>query len=518
MARFGMHQRRRRATAVVGAALVMLSVTSAVAGPSVEWVSSEQPLPDSCPLGDAQVGADLEPSVRTNPTNPKNLIVAWQRDRSRDYGGSRTFGVATSFDGAKTWSSSTVPGFGCLSTEDQKVTDSWVSFGPDGTAYLIGLNFQIDRGYGVVPRDVAPATTDDPSHVIVSTSTDGGRSWSPVRDVARGVSFDKPTITADPYRAGTAYATWMQYEFYACNVQCGLASAMMYSRTDDGGLTWSPSRPIATSVAPIETVQPAEIAVLPDGTLVALHTFFDYAYDTVGNAQRCFDDAAAKTTCGRWTVRSQTSTDGGLTWSLPLAVAGGPALDPVSEPDAGPDGGHATVRTSGGWVIIGVATHRSHVYIAWINRYFETPPDDGRVAEVGVAGSGDGGRSWEIKPALPLRADAFTPSIDVADNGVVAVTWYDVESDRPGDSQFSADLRAATSSDDGLTWTRRHVAGPFDLRQAAQSSNLGGPWVFVGDYNGLTHTKNQFVAAFTMSGLPSVSGPSDIFTARFPAG
>jgi hypothetical protein len=59
---------------------------------------------------------------------------------------------------------------------------------------------------------------------------DGGASWSsPALLDAGGHGFnDKPSITADPTRPGTAYAVWT------------LEGAAFMSRTRDAGASWSP--------------------------------------------------------------------------------------------------------------------------------------------------------------------------------------------------------------------------------------------------------------------------------------
>ena len=72
--------------------------------------------------------------------------------------------------------------------------------------------------------------------VVVNHSSDGGMTWSAPVVVAPKCACsqfnDKPAVTADPAAAGTAYVVWTRD-----------ARAGWFSRTNDGGTTWSrPSR------------------------------------------------------------------------------------------------------------------------------------------------------------------------------------------------------------------------------------------------------------------------------------
>jgi hypothetical protein len=119
--------------------------------------------------------------------------------------------------------------------------------------------------------------------MVVARSVNGGRTWSPpavimrspAQDrVARSLFHDKNTLTADPHQPRFVYATWTVF-------RSGISS-VVFSRSTDGGLTWSPAVPIATmgSVARAEKAlfrQGAQIVVLPDGTLI--NAFFRTLFD-----------------------------------------------------------------------------------------------------------------------------------------------------------------------------------------------------------------------------------------------
>lgn len=505
---------------LVGGSLVLAATTvqpvTAVGDRRVVRVSGSVELPARCAHDDAQQRSEVEPRVAANPTDKKNLVAVWQQDRMRSSGGAKATGVAASFDGGKSWTASAMPGFGCLDSLDTKGSDPWVSFGPDGKAYVSALVGQDDHG--------ALKASDDPYGVVVATSTDKGTTWStPVR-AASGVSFDKPTITADPYRAGTAYLTWSQFTWFTCPTGfCNPVTATMHARTDDGGLSWSAPRVVAVSPLPFEQMGNPEISVLPDGTLVAMHVTFEYSDDVPGNVEPCLGAPGVgpqNEVCGRWTIRSQTSTDGGLRWSAPLTVASGLWQDAVSDPRADESGTHRGVRASWGWYPFTQAAGRDGtVYAAWFNRQFDTVPVDGHRAELLLAKSSDGGRSWTVDTAMTFANDVFVPTIDVTDRGVIGVSWYDIAPDQSPDDPWSTTVWFGSSTDGGSTWQRRQLAGPFDIRIAPIGGNFAQQTYFLGDYEGLTHTDSHFVAVFAQTVESTMSGrETDIFAVRLPAG
>lgn len=502
--------------ALVGGSLMLAATTlqpaTAKDDRSVVRVSGSVELPARCAHEDAQQGSEVEPRVAANPTDRKNLVAVWQQDRMRSSGGAKATGVAASFDGGKSWTARAMPGFGCLDPLDAKGSDPWVSFGPDGRAYVSALVGQDDHG--------ALRVSDDPNGVVVSTSTDRGRTWSPAVRAASGVSFDKPTITADPYRAGTAYLTWSQFSWYTCVIEfCNPASATMHARTDDGGVTWSAPRVVGVSPIPLEQMGNPEISVLPDGTLVAMHVTFEYSDDVPGNVEPCLGIPGAgpqNEVCGRWTIKSQTSTDGGLRWSAPLTVATGRMQDAISDPRAGDSGG---VRSSWGWYPFTQAAGRDGtVYAAWFNRRFDAAPADGHRSELMLARSSDGGRSWAVDTAMTFANDVFVPTIDVNDRGVIGLSWYDIAPDQSPDDPWATTVWFASSQDGGSTWARRPLAGPFDMRVAPVGGNFAQRTYFVGDYEGLTHVGNHFVAVFAQTVEPTAPDrrEADIFAVRVP--
>ena len=514
--------------ALLGSAVAMLAAlqpATADGEREIVRVSGTGLLPAACAHEDAQPESEVEPRVAANPADRDNLVAVWQQDRHVVAGGARGTGVATSFDGGRSWTPATVPGFGCLGDVDAKASDPWVSFGPDGRAYVSALVWQDDR--------VRPGLGDDPYGVAVATSTDGGTTWSvSVLEVPgtgeppvatgphRGLSWDKPTITADPYRAGTAYLTWSQFAMYTCPAEfCNPTSATVFARTDDGGRSWSPPRLVGASPLPFEQMSNPEIAVLPDGTLVVMHVTFEYHDDVAGNAGPCLE--LTEGLCGVQTIRSQASTDGGASWSAPTVVASGRFPAEITDPEPAP-GAPTMVRASWGWYpFTQAAGPGGRLYAAWVNRHFATTSaesaDGVPTAEIQLAESDDGGRSWRVRSVMSFAHEVFTPTLAVDDRGTLALTWYDLRGDVEGDAEWSADAWFASSRDGGSTWRPRRLAGPFDLRQSPVTGNLGGDRYFLGDYHGLAHTGNHVVAVFALP-VRAATRQSDIVSVRVPRG
>ncbi|MEA2145787.1 MAG: hypothetical protein QOG59_1374, partial [Solirubrobacteraceae bacterium] len=148
-------------------------------------------------------GKEGEPYVAVNPREPTNRIAVWM-DAAR-----ATDDTAFTTDGGRTWHKSFPRGIdGCTGNHTrpwEASGDPWISFGPDGVAYLSTLTWA---------NFADPPFGDYVSVVHVQTSRDGGRTWSApaLLGAARAVS-DKPMVLADPTHPGVAYEIWRNQAF-----------------------------------------------------------------------------------------------------------------------------------------------------------------------------------------------------------------------------------------------------------------------------------------------------------------
>jgi hypothetical protein len=106
---------------------------------------------------------------------------------------------------------------------------------------------------------------------------------------------------------------------------------------------------------------------------------------------------------------------------------------------------------------------------------------------------------------------AFTPSVDVASDGTVAVTYYDFRNNTPDPSTLPTDAFAVFSHDGGSTFGGevRLTPASFDLDLAPRAGGL-----FLGDYVGLSHAGATFVPFYTQT--VSSSNRTDIFASFVP--
>ncbi|MEI8326757.1 MAG: sialidase family protein [Betaproteobacteria bacterium] len=236
--------------------------------PLSKRVSGDTPVAAACTggstTGSVFVNAEVEPFVVADPHNSGHLIAAWQQDRWTD-GGSRAMVSATSFDGGQSWSRFLHPMSRCgggtraNGGDYARVSDPWVDIGPSGVAYAMALGISGNAGAA------------ETNAMLASRSTDGGVTWSaPATLILDGPAFfnDKNSLTADPIDANFVYAVWDRLN------QSGGGGPTYLARSVDAGISWEPARAIYTPAGGGQTIG-NRIMVLPDGTLVDVFTQID---------------------------------------------------------------------------------------------------------------------------------------------------------------------------------------------------------------------------------------------------
>jgi len=375
----------------------------------------------------SQPGFFNEPSIAVNPKDPQQLVVAWQINAS----------VAYSRDGGGSWSKAedTAP-------KDYRISgDVSVAYGADGAAYLCYIAF--DK-LGTTNYWGHNATRNG---VFVRRSPDGGKSWEKAAHAViehattPGIPFeDEPYIVADttgsPY-SGNLYIGWTEFSLEK--------SVILFSRSTDGGATWSAPIEISTHEGlPRDdngSVEGFTGAVAPDGTF--------YVVWADGN-----------------NIAFASSHDGGKSFAPSRSIVD----------TAPPYFDVAGVERSNGFPQIGLAPQSSPLsasllYVTW---------SDYRNGDVDVfaATSANHGKSWS--PAVRVNSDALHDGIDQffqwlavdPKTGTANVIFYD----RRGDPQNSrTTVTLARSTDGGKTfvnyaWTREPFEGNTD---------------FIGDYTGI---------------------------------
>jgi hypothetical protein len=465
--------------------------------------------------------SEVEPIVAVNPLNSQNLVGGWQQDRWSN-GGSRGLVAGVSVDGGTSWTQVVIPKITRCSGSDaanggdfKRATDPWVTFSPNGHVYFFSLSLDIEAPPGFPGGNGKNA-------LFVSKSTNSGMTWGDpikiIEDTEPRFLDDKQSITADPDNANFVYAVWDRLKLPVGSIinpenviGFGFQGPAFFSRTTDGGQTWEPARAIYNPGANSQTIG-NQIVVLADGTLVDLFNEVLGAKNP-RNATFVFNVSLVR------------STDRGETWTHGQAIRAAQlltraAFDPqgisVRDPETGDP-----VRT--GDIIPQVAADRSPgsqargaLYAVWQDSRFSDFAHD----SIAFAKSTDGGFTWSTPIQINKtptnissgNQQAFTPSIAIAPDGTIGVTYYDFRNNTAAASlltdYFIVHCHPATKSCTSPTdWVETKLTDTsFDMRQAPVARGF-----FTGDYEGLGVAGTKFGAFFSM---PHGTDPASVFFRR----
>jgi hypothetical protein len=130
-----------------------------------------------------------------------------------------------------------------------------------------------------------------------------------------------------------------------------------------------------------------------------------------------------------------------------------------------------------------------------------------------MSSSLDGGLSWSAPVTVNANTamPAFIPSVAVALDGTIGVSYYDFRSNTADPSTLLTDYWLARSGD-GVNWSEVHLDGPFDLATAPNAEGL-----FLGDYESLQAVGTSFVAFFAHTNSGNIANRTDIVSAVSPA-
>jgi len=284
--------------------------------------------------------------------------------------------------------------------------------------------------------------------VVVSRSTDGGLTWGNPVDVGPAVnSSDKNWIVCDSTSTSPFYGNcYVEWD----NPDSG--DEIMMSTSIDGGMTWG----TATTTANRATGIGGQPLVQPNGTVVV-------PIETTG-------------------ISAYTSTNGGASWSAPVRV---------SNIQAHTDEGGIRSGPLPSAAVDGAGT----VYVVWEDCRFRSKCSTNDL----VYSTSTDGAHWTAVTRIPIDAttstvDHFIPGIgiDPATSGAtahVAVHYYYYSKSSCAKSTCQLYVGYISSPNGGSTWNAPlSLAGPMSLGSLPNSQN----GLMVGDY---------IATAFT-SGVP----------------
>ena len=425
------------------AAGVLLTAAGASSRPTVTEVQVNKPLESPFPQNKQN-----EPALAQNPRNPLNLISASNDEVGEPAcagpvanppcgftPGVSVSGFYASQDGGLTWP---CQGIVDLTAEGEfGFGDPGLSFDSRGSAY-----------YSMLAHPLTGP--DDQIDLVVAKSTDGGCSYPTASKVnVDGQPADKPAIAVDTHPKSRfrdrIYVAWTESPR-------GEPDRIVFARSLDGGLTWSPSTTLSTPPRGPSGVVSASVAVAPDGTV-----YVAWLNERGIHA----------------TERLAVSRDGGVTFAIRDA-----AIVALSTDTGGPRPG-ASFRQQPAFPMLAVAKDGT-VYLS----FGDARP--GQTA-VFVTRSRDGGRHW-AKPvsagSVPGR-NAFFSSLAVEPSGRVDVVFLALDArpagTTPGAGVVQYDAYFARSVTRGLTWSRpQRLSGTSSDPDGSTANNLSAQ--FVGDY------------------------------------
>lgn len=360
-------------------------------------------LPPAVTVNQDTAGAQQnETSIAVDPNNPKRVVASMNDYVTRAWTctiagtpcsalGDGYSGTYFSNDEGSTWCcvSSDPNHLGTLIPGVERLVggiydaggDPSVAFDSRGQVYYAGLGF--DR-------------TAPPSTVAVNKGTfdsAGNLTWGAPTFVnattAPSTLNDKPWIAVDshpssPFR-DRVYVSWTRFIFKA-HTGAYVQSPISFVYSKDGGATFSAPQLIAGNVLYSQGSHPT---VAPDGTV---YVFWD------GSTRKATLDSI-------WVVKS---TDGGVTWSQPVAVAQLVDIIPVAH----------TVFRNNSYPAAAVAADGS-VYVTWASLMSDATgglcparTNAGCHATVLYSKSSDSGATWSAPATAFPTVDAATQVAD----------------------------------------------------------------------------------------------------------
>ena len=471
---------------------VLTNANSEGAPGEAQYKNPSSPICANATSTDTNVNTDCEgnaphneTSIAINPTNPQNMIGS-----ANDYqlklsaGGTvneTTYSRAhVTMDGGQTWTTYPVPYKGYVATGDPGV-----AFDASGNAYLSTLGFVWSQG--------GPLGTNP--DILVSTSTDGGMTWSKATAVAHGSGAwnsvglfnDKPYLTA--WGDGNAIVTWTEF-----NDGIGgsyINSPIYASLTHNGGKTWSAPAEISGSAAFCLGISSPTACDQDQGATPVV------AAD--GNIYVSFLSTRETTNYSDQYLVVKVDPNTGERIAGPYKVAD--MVDGVNDYPVSIDGRQtyqdSQFRT---WSLGNIAadpTNASHLAVVWSdmrNTAHPVNPDPYQAttnSDIIVSQSFDGGATWSAATALAVPGDQFMPWSAYDSSGMLRIGYFDRSYD-PANHAYGFTL-ATESSAGSLSFNFSQVTTALsDPTQGTRwfsgrtpNPDFPNPTTFLGDYSGI---------------------------------
>jgi hypothetical protein len=423
----------------VAAASLALGVASASANVPLIQISSD-PFTNST----SQHRTEVEPDTYAFGST---IVAAMQAGRFFD-GGASGIAFSSSSDGGTTWFRGVLPGLTVFTG------------GPFDRASDPSVAFDARHGVWLISSLAIRGTT--PLGVVVSRSTDGGRTWSTPINVTSG-SADKNWIVCDNTSTspffGRCYTQWDQPSS---------GNLIRMSTSTNGGLSWGPALTSADGAHGLG----GQPVVQPSGTVIV-----PYASNGFGS------------------IRSFRSVDGGASWRVSVQVAG-VADHPVAGGLRSEPLPSAEIDGAG------------KVYVVWQDcRFRFNCRSNDLVMSTTTPTSYP---TWSTVSRIPIDAttssvDHFIPGLAVnrATAGTTArlgLAYYFYPNAACTFSTCQLDVGYVSSQNGGATWSApTQLAGPMALSWLASTSQGR----MVGDYISSSYVSGRVRPAIAVATAPA---------------
>ena len=476
--------RRKKIFALLAGAILVSGSLFAVLRPGGPIVPGPPPARERYPIPPDNVAVTTKPAGNNEPTiciSPvdHNTLVAGSNDYNTP-NSDAWCGYYTTHDRGRSWTEKLIGGYpgGPVNTLTgfKGGGDPVIVADPAGNFYYAGIAFKRavnpfnPIGFGI--------TAGIANCVFVAKSSNNGDSfdqvvmvWAALESLVR--FNDKEWIGVDPVN-GNVYLVWAIFTLMS-------TARLMFSRSIDGGGSWSRPLTITETSAGELNIQGAAIVV--DNSSTVHVTWIDY---------------------GSSNIRYARSTDGGQSFSTPVNVA---PVRPIPTPL--PNCNFRTPDMTALAVDLSETATGGSLYVTWA--------DYGNGdADTILSSSHDGGATW----SEPVRvnndtvgngADQFFPAVAVSAEGWVHVGFYDRRMD-PNNTLL--EYWWAMSFDGG---------GSFPVNVPMSNASFDGGWSrsgtndFIGDYTTIVADNETVAAVWCDTREGSDASPdSEIYAAIVP--
>jgi hypothetical protein len=393
----------------------------------------------------------------------KTVVSAFQVGRTFNGGGSN-IGWSTSLDGGSTWRHGFLPG----TTQNANPAGQYYSTSDASVAYDVKHDVWLISYLGLLAPGGGTGVD-----LLVSSSTDGGRTWgSPVPVDSSGSSagqfLDKNWTVCDNTSTSPFYGNcYTEYD------NGSMADLEQMSTSTDGGLTWG------KAVAPVD--RPSGIGgqplVLPSGAVVVPYINLNFGV-----------------------IADFISTDGGISWGASTLISLADFHAPNGNIRAGLPLPTAEIDGLG------------RIYVAWSDCRFEAQCASSDI----IFSTSDNGLVWSRAHRIPTNsigsgADYFIPglAVDRSSSGAharLALTYYFYPQANCAEATCQLEVGFVTSTNGGDSWSAPEtLAGPMKLTWLPLTSQGR----MVGDYISTSIAPGAGSAAPVFASATAGTGPQN---------